>query len=118
MPPLRDKQTYMWDALDVVHAIQNATKQLTLATYLDNRMLRSAVEREFEIIGEALKLAAQYFPEIRDEITDFSKIVGFRNRLAHAYFATDHKLVWNIIKVFLPRLEQDLRQLVDVSNED
>ena len=57
--------------------------------YLDNRMLRSAVERQFEIIGEALSQLAKIDPAVAARIPDLRRIVGFRNVLIHGYDRMD-----------------------------
>jgi uncharacterized protein with HEPN domain len=69
------------------------------------------VEREFEIIGEALNRLSQVEPELAARVTELPRIVGFRNRIIHGYDTVDDATVWGVIKAHLPRL------LVEVDRE-
>ena len=66
----------------------------TFTDYAADPLLRSAVERQFEIVGEALRAALQHQPELVANITDARAIIAFRNQLTHAYSAVDHSTVW------------------------
>jgi uncharacterized protein with HEPN domain len=65
------------------------TRGKTFTNYAGDPLLRSAVERQFEIVGEALRVALQNRPELAASITDARAIVAFRNQLTHAYSAVD-----------------------------
>ena len=67
-------------------------------------MLRSAVERQFEILGEALNLASELNPDIRASLPDLSRIVGMRNRIIHGYDSVDDEIVWDAIQHHIPPL--------------
>ena len=111
--PPRDKRAYLWDILDAANSISSLTADKTINNYLAERPLRSAVEREFEIIGEALNQLEKQLPEARTKITDFAKIVSFRNRLMHGYFAIDHEVVWGAVELFLPTLVKEVQELLE-----
>lgn len=98
---------------DVQHAAA------TLAQFVDGRdwddyqrdaMLRAAVERQFEIIGEALSQLARRDATLTARIEDHRRIVAFRNILIHGYADVDDALVWDIVQTRLTVL----RQRVDV----
>ena len=57
-------------------------------------MRRSAVERQFEILGEALNQWSRIEPFISEAIPGLPRIVAFRNLLIHAYSTVDDALVW------------------------
>ena len=76
-----------------------------LAEYSADPLLRSAVERQFEIIGEALNRLARTDPSVAEEITHASRIIAFRNILIHGYDLVDHEVVWDVIETHLPTLE-------------
>jgi len=80
--------------------------------YERNRLARQAVERNFEIIGEALNRLAKADPEIAQQVGPVPRIVAFRNILAHAYDSIDHEVVWHVIQDELPRLVAAVEKLM------
>jgi uncharacterized protein with HEPN domain len=76
-------------------------------------MLRAAVEREFEIIGEALTQLARNDESLAARITDRRRIVAFRNILIHGYADVDHRVVWDVVMRDLPLLRREVADLVD-----
>lgn len=75
-------------------------------------MLRSAVERQLEIIGEALNQLSKADPQMGAAIPDLSRIVAFRNILVHGYAVVDNALVWQLLDDRLPALERVVRGLL------
>jgi len=80
--------------------------------YRQDDLLRSGVERRFEIIGEALRQPSGVEPGIADRITDRRRIVGFRNILVHAYSTVDDRIVWGLIGKSLVDLRQEVGRLL------
>ena len=78
-------------------------------------MLRQAVERNFEVIGEAIKRLAQHDPDTAARIAQYPQIIAFRNVLIHGYDLVDHALVWNAIERQLPALQRDVESLLGQS---
>ena len=76
-------------------------------------MLRRAVERSFEIIGEALGRLTRIEPDIAGKISNCANIIGFRNILAHGYDIVDHERVWTVIQRDLPKLAPEVVGLVE-----
>ncbi len=72
--------------------------------YLADRMLRSAVERQCDIIGEALSQLRALAPGIAASIPDLRRAVAFCNLLIHGYAAVDDRVVWRTIPEDVPRL--------------
>ncbi|BDZ72126.1 hypothetical protein GCM10025861_26430 [Methanobacterium petrolearium] len=72
----------------------------------------SAVVRKFEIIGEATKHLSEKIKEENHEIP-WKNMAGMRNRLIHAYFGVDYKLVWEAIKIEIPRLKPKLEEILE-----
>lgn len=75
-------------------------------------MLRSAVERQFEIIGEALNQLSKVAPEIAGQISEYRRIVAFRNILIHGYADVDDRVVWGIVETDLPKLRTEVETLM------
>ncbi len=100
------------DALQACRAIQDFVAERTAADYEGNLMLRSAVERQFEIIGEALNQAEIEQPDLTMLIPDLRRIVGLRNRIIHGYDSVDDQLLWQVVHTHIPLLAQQLEQLL------
>jgi uncharacterized protein with HEPN domain len=92
--------------------IREFTRDITFTEYESSMMLRSAVERQFEIIGEALSQALYHFPKLEEEITAGRQIVAFRSRLIHAYASVDPAVVWGVIEEDLPVLRNEVEELL------
>src|ERR1035437_1752640 len=72
---------------------------------------RKAVERNIEIIGEAMDRLLKANPNI--QITDSRKIVDTRNRIIHGYDSVSEDVIWLIVNRYLPVLEQEIKMLIN-----
>jgi uncharacterized protein with HEPN domain len=99
---------------DIEVAIESIEKYLgdkrDFTVYKSNKMLRRAVEREFEIIGEALYRIEKIDPDI--EISGKRLIIGMRNRVIHGYDRIDDEIVWGTIVRHLPILKAEISRLI------
>jgi uncharacterized protein with HEPN domain len=84
----------------------------TLADYEQDPLLRSGVERQFEIIGEALNRLIRLDDSFQDSIRHARRIVGFRNVLAHGYDVVENEVVWDVTQEYLPSLVEDVSRLL------
>jgi len=84
----------------------------TLEVYRADRLLRQAVERNCEIIGEAVSRLARIDPDIAARIGEHPQIIAFRNVLIHGYDLIDDAQVWQVITQDLPSLEQQVTDLL------
>jgi len=109
----RDARAYLADILEACDAIVLAVHGLDLAGYRSNRLIRSSVEREFTIIGEAMTALAHFAPEAFASITEARRIVDFRNQLTHEYPSVNDMLVWGIIDRDVPVLRRECTALMD-----
>jgi len=105
----RDPRVCLVDVLTAVEAIQRFVEGETLATYVRDLKLRSAVERQFEIIGEALNQARAADPDLAERIAHAHAIIGFRNQLIHGYALVDDEIVWGNVEL-LPDLRRDVER--------
>jgi len=76
-------------------------------------MIQSAVERQSEIIGEALNQALGVDSEISNRISNIRRIIAFRNRLIHGYATVSPTIVWGIITNDVPILLSEVRSLME-----
>jgi len=83
------------------------------AAYRANRMLKRAVERELEIIGEAVNRIVKHDSSYLDRIHDARNIIGLRNQVIHAYDSISDENIYAIIVNHLPRLEEDVDRLLE-----
>ena len=100
------------DVLAAASLISQFIEEKTFAEYMQDTMLRSAVERQFITIGEALNVLLRLAPGASPRITSHRRIIEFRNRLVHRYFNIDQDIVWNVITEHLPILEQEVSALL------
>ena len=109
--PLETKK-YLYDVQRAVQLLQEFTAGKTFDDYLREAMLRAAVEREFEIIGEALAQLAKRDATVVSKISGYRRIIAFRNILIHGYADVDDQLVWDIVEAKLPVLAQEIAELL------
>jgi uncharacterized protein with HEPN domain len=109
-PELRDN---LEDAQKHGREILNFVSGMSLEQYSEDEKTRLAVERLFEIIGEALNRSYKLDPELVDSIPNYRQIISFRNILAHCYDTVEDRIVWGIIEESLPQLLSDLESLLE-----
>ncbi len=105
------------DALEAASAIERFTDGHTQDDFESNELLHSAVERKFEIIGEALKLAELADPSVIERVPELRKIIGMRNRIIHAYDVVDHDVLWTTLRKWLPTLKRQLMEALSPTPE-
>ena len=75
--------------------------------------MSSAVERQFEIIGEAINQLSQIDPHTASRISDYRQIIAFRNILIHGYAQVDDRIVWDLVSDKLPVLQRETKTLLE-----
>jgi uncharacterized protein with HEPN domain len=109
----RSPRVRLEHVIAAAEAIRNFTTALPFEAYAADHLRRSAVERQFMIIGEALRAAENIDPTIASEITKFRMILDFRNVLAHDYSTIPDEAVWTIIHEKLPLLCREVEALLE-----
>ena len=105
------------DIRQAAELIRDFTGGRTLQDYTRDVMLRSAVERQFEIIGEALNRLARVDAATTSQIGDYQQIIAFRNVLIHRYDIVDDQVVWEAAQEELPTLHQKVEALLDQADD-
>ncbi len=107
------------EVLKFLHDIQQAcdlirqfTSGKTADDFRDDVQLRSAVERQFITIGEALQQALRLMPDLDHSITDSRRIINFRNVMVHGYAQIVSDTVWGVVETGLPILDAEVRHLI------
>jgi uncharacterized protein with HEPN domain len=111
MPP-PDPRKYVWDALRASDRIARFVEDRQLADYRADDLVRSAVERQFEIIGEALNQLSRADPALASRVPDLPRLVAFHNILIHGYATVDDALVWDAAVTKLPLLRSTLAEIL------
>ncbi len=108
----REAHTYLADVRMAAGHIITFTTDRDLGGYRSDAMLRSAVERQLGIIGEALNQLTRVDPELAERIPDLRPIIGLRNVLAHGYAAIDDSIVWSAVQTRVPALFRAVEDLL------
>ena len=87
------------------------TETKSLDNYKRNSLLRRAIERNFEIIGEAINRILKEDPSF--PIQDAKKIIGLRNQIIHGYDSVSDENIWSIVTVHLPKLKSEIDSLIN-----
>lgn len=103
--------SYLWDMLEAARTIQQFVSSETHKGYTGNRMMQLAVEREFEVIGEAARRVSTLLKDAHTEI-EWGPIISLRNIIAHEYGEIKHERVWIIARKKIPELIQNLEPLI------
>lgn len=107
-----DVKKYLFDikiSIDSINEYLGETRNFKV--YLANKLLRRGVEREIEIIGEAMNQILTIEPEIR--IESARKIIDTRNWVIHSYDTVDDVIIWGIVSKHLPKLEKEINDLLE-----
>ena len=103
---------YLFDIKESIDSIENYLgEKRDFSVYVSNKMLRRAIEREFEIIGEAMNRIEKVDSSIN--ISSKKQIISMRNRVIHGYDKIDNEIVWGTIVRHLPKLKEEIESLID-----
>ncbi len=108
-----DPRAFLFDIRQACDEIDKFTQHISFIEYSRNSMVRAAVERKFLVIGEALMRMKREYPKVLKQITDYEKIIGFRNVLAHGYDIVDDATVWSAIKDSMPTLRREVEDILN-----
>jgi len=111
--PHREPEKYLYDMLSSCEFLLDFTAGKTINDYIKDRAFRSALERELQIIGEALIQLEDVAPEIAVQIPEYKNIIGFRHVLVHGYANLDPVTVWNVVETKLGNLRKILKSLLE-----
>lgn len=110
---MQDKiNKYLYDILTSANSIfEYLGDKRDFAIYDSNKLLRRAIEREFEIIGEAINRILKLDSEF--PIKNAERIISLRNYVIHGYDKVDNVIMWGIISRDLPKLKNEVEKLFD-----
>lgn len=108
-----ETRKYLEDMRQAAEMIGEFIAGKTWNDYTQNSLLRSGVERQFEILGEALNQLRKADPETAGRINQYRRIINFRNILIHGYAYVEDQVVWEIAEKELPILIGDVMTLLN-----
>ena len=101
------------DILQAAEEIRSFVRGMDFGAYRDSPVTQRAVERNFEIIGEALNRISKTDNELLSQVSEHRRIIGFRNILIHGYDVIDEAIVWNAVEKHLPILIRDVTKILN-----
>ncbi len=109
----RNRDKYIYDMLDSSRYVMEITGDQSLERFNEDRMFRRTIERELQIIGEAMLQLKSVDPKCAAGFDEHQRIIGFRHVLVHGYDALEADIVWHIVTEKLPLLVQQLEAAMD-----
>jgi uncharacterized protein with HEPN domain len=92
---------WLFDIIASIDSIDNYIgNRKIFEEYEKNKILRRAVEREIQIIGEAVSRILRFDPDVK--INNAFQIMATRNRIVHAYDAVNNSIIWGMVVNHLP----------------
>jgi uncharacterized protein with HEPN domain len=106
-------QAYLFDILNSIEEIESflSERPKNFFEYQNDLKTKRAVERNIEIIGEAVNRILKVNPNI--SIENARNIVGTRNRIIHSYDSISDTFIWSIITIHLPKLKEEVKQMLE-----
>ena len=108
---MKSERQYFEHILEELDFIQSQSKSLSKDAFLEDQVLKRAVVRSIEIIGEAIKKIS---PEVKNKYVkvEWRKIAGARDHLIHGYFMIDYDIVWDIMINKVPELSEQIQEIL------
>jgi uncharacterized protein with HEPN domain len=107
-----EAKKYLFDMRRAAGLVAEFTAGLSFEDYQQRAIVRAAVERELQIVGEALAQLTKLDAVLAGQISDQRRIITFRNILVHGYADVDDRLVWDVVTTKLPALRAELDVLL------
>lgn len=117
MPPDREDAASLHDMVRAGEIVVRYTSGKSFTDYENEEMLRDAVERRIEIIGEAARRVSSAFQNAHPEVP-WRKIIATRHVIAHDYDEINHSVVWRIATSYVPEMIQLVKPLVPPNPPD
>ncbi|WP_018875235.1 MULTISPECIES: HepT-like ribonuclease domain-containing protein [Thioalkalivibrio] len=108
----RDPRAYVWDAREAARRVAEFVEDANEDGYMASDLMRSAVERQLEILGEALGQLEKADPDLARQIPQLRAAVDLRNLLIHGYAKIDSRIVWSTATTDVPVMARELDSLL------
>ena len=104
---------HLYDALQAARLASEFLGETPFDEYAANLLLRSAVERQLEILGEACWRILQEAPHLKTQLPETAFAIGLRNRIIHGYDRVDPAIIHDTVKRDMPELMERLKAALD-----
>ena len=108
----KDPLIFLNHILESIENIEEFIKEVSRDSFIENKEKYSAVIRQIETIGEAVKNLPDYLKERYTNIS-WKEIAGTRDKMIHHYFGVDLDIVWEISQKDLPELKKDIQVIIE-----
>ena len=105
----------MYDISSAAELLRRFTAIKTFADFSEDELLQAAVERQFEIIGEAINQLSRIDPGTATRISEYRRMISLRNVLIHGYAQVDLRILWDVVQINLPVLQRETQALLGQS---
>lgn len=109
---MKDDRVFIRHILDEVNFIVKETRDLNYEDLISDEVLKRALVRSLEIIGEATKNLSESFKEKHTDI-EWKELAGLRDKLIHHYFGVNWKRVWDVLKNLIPKLKEQIKVILE-----
>jgi len=109
---MKHNQVFLKHILDEINFLTKETEGIKFEQFIKNEILKRACSRSLEIIGEAVKNLPADFKKRYKEI-EWKKIAGLRDKMIHGYFGVNWDIVWDVIKNQIPKLKEQVENILD-----
>ena len=104
---------WLYDIQQAISEIESYfPSKMVFSEYKENIMLKRAVERDLEIIGEAVNRIVKRDKSLEEKITEAKAIISLRNFVIHSYDSVSDENIWSILIMHLPKLKQEIEDLI------
>ena len=103
---------YLHDMLRACEALAQFVEGKQFTDYDDDLLLRSAVERQLMVVGEAMSQAMRTDEELADQIEEAREIINLRNVIVHGYTVVENETIWGILQADVPKLRDQIARLL------
>ncbi|MHC4121108.1 MAG: HepT-like ribonuclease domain-containing protein [Planctomycetota bacterium] len=104
---------YLYDVCQACEALLGFIRDKSLEDYNADLLLRSGVERQLMIIGEALSQAERIDPDLPHAISDIRQIINLRNVIVHGYATVENETIWGIVQEDVLDLREQVKILLE-----
>lgn len=107
-----ESKKYLYDILQACETLGHFIEGKRFADYDSDLLLRSAVERQLMIVGEAMSQATRMDEDLAEQIEDAREIINLRNVIVHGYTIIENQTIWGILQADVPRLREQVAGLL------